>query len=758
MPLFFVLTGDELKVTQLLREKFISFQLKPLELKSFDQHSVSGCYFRNWGELKQAAKILRGAGLRLWEEDITPPDRYLMERFITASVEVFGQPDQDGTYRNPKLKPPSANQYFWPKLTMASLDIETSPFYPGEPIELYSIALVTQEKSYLWIKNSTPYLFNNLEAETYCFASEKELLLEFIDAFANINPDLILGWNVVNFDLRVLQNKCDDYGIAFEIGRGSTRSERSLTWRQPRNARGEISDQKWLVDITGRRILDGIDSLRTAMYMFDSFALEDVAQTLLGRGKLIHDASNRVEEITRLFAEEPFRLAQYNLEDCQLVLDIFEHCELLNLLMARSELTGHSLDRSGGSAAAFNYLYLPRLHRKGFVAPSIGTQELTFHAPGGYVMDSKPGFYSNVLVLDFKSLYPSIIRTFFIDPYGMIRALHGLSNQTQEGFDGAVFDKEDHLLPAIIDFLWNARDQAKKQKNQPLSQAVKILMNSFYGVLGSDLCRFYDPRLSSSITKRGHEIMQLSKEWIEQQGFNVLYGDTDSLFIWIETDVSSAQAKEIGEQLMAGLNHWWTEQLKNKFQIESKLEIEFETHFKKFLMPTIRGTDKGSKKRYAGLIESSAENYELVFKGLETVRSDWTELAKEFQKELYRRVFFDEPVHEYIQQFVTDLYAGHKDNLIVYRRRLRKPLEEYVKNIPPHAQAAKIAREIDPKFPINRIEYVLTVSGVEPLAFMNSKPDYDQYIEKQIQPVADSVLQFIGLSFEEVSGRQISLI
>lgn len=761
-PLFFILQRQAQLIHARLKRSGLDFRIQTLHLKAFDQEPLSGCYFSHWRDLKTAARICTKAGIKIWEEDITPTDRYLMERFITGSVIVQGQINHNDALNKQvvhkaQLKAPLNNEHYWPALSMVSLDIETSAYYPGEPVELYSIALKSVEQSWIGIIVSPENqpLMQDINAQVIVCENEKQLLTKFIEKIQTLDPDLIIGWNVVGFDLRVLQEKCDQYGIDLALGRGDNPN---LTWRQMRDSQGQLSDHKWHMDIIGRRVLDGIDALKTGMYNFETFALEHVARELLGRGKLIHQPNQRVEEITRLFNQQPDQLAIYNLEDCQLVLDIFERCELLKLLMSRSELTGHSLDRFGGSAAAFNFLYLPRLHRKGYVAPSVGSQSLSFHSPGGYVMDSRPGLYDNVLVLDFKSLYPSIIRTFFIDPYGMTQALHDYAHLPLEGFDGARFDRKDHILPAIIDFLWQARDQAKASNNQPLSQAIKIQMNSFYGVLGSNLCRFYDPRLSSSITKRGHEILQLSKDWIENLGYPVLYGDTDSLFVWIQKAVEGQEAKAIGEKLTSGLNQQWQEHLQSTLGIQCRLEIEFETHYKKFFMPTIRGTDKGSKKRYAGLIRLTNGEDKIIFKGLETVRSDWTELAKDFQQQLYNLVFHDKPVADFIKGFVDDLYEGKKDHQIIYRRRLRKPLEEYQKNIPPHAQAAKLARSIDPRFPINSIEYVLTVSGVEPLAFMKSAPDYDQYLERQIQPIAESVLHFLGLSFDEIINRQISLI
>ena len=195
-------------------------------------------------------------------------------------------------------------------------------------------------------------------------------------------------------------------------------------------------------------------------------------------------------------------------------------------------------------------------------------------------MDSRPGIYQHVIVLDFKSLYPSIIRSFKIDPMGMAIGLSEEMDQADlvPGFKGAWFDKNNNLLPEIINELWLARDVAKQEKNQPLSQAIKIIMNSFYGVLGSAGCRFFDSRLASSITRRGHQIIQETAVYIEQQGWPVIYGDTDSVFVWLDSVSSDDEAMVLGKQLALQLNDWWRQRLLREYAIESFLEIDFETH------------------------------------------------------------------------------------------------------------------------------------------------------------------------------------
>ena len=202
-----------------------------------------------------------------------------------------------------------------------------------------------------------------------------------------------------------------------------------------------------------------------------------------------------------------------------------------------------------------------------------------------------------------------------------------------------------------------------------------------------------------------------------------------------------------------------------KFNINSVLEIEFETHFKQFFMPTIRGSDKGSKKRYAGLIEKNNKN-ELVFKGLETVRSDWTQLAKNFQQTLYLKIFTGQAFQQYIIDLIAEVKAGQCDELLVYKKRLRRRLEDYQRKTPPHVQAARKLQEHNGIYTSRGswVEYVLTVNGAEPYLWHTkfdgphlSLLDYDAYIERQLKPIADSILPIVGSSFCEITALQLLL-
>jgi len=743
---FFIRTTDSDQVVKALKG-IGAVAIKPLDLKSFRFEPMSGVYFDSQQKLYQARDLLKHQNLSCYESDIRPTDRYLMERFITAPVSIELD-DYQNMIEPVRLKPAS----YIPKFEVMSFDIETD--YATN--ELFSIAFASNNcQKVLMIGN------HKNTGQIEYVNDERMLLRRWIEIVIDIDPDIFIGWNVVNFDLKVLQERSKKLGVPLAIGRGKTMPH----WRK-----AQTETDHHFISIAGRVVLCGIDTLKSATYNFPSFSLEVVGQTLLGRGKLIHDSQSlhdplfKAKEIRRQFHEDKPKLAAYNLEDCQLVCDIFKKADLINFAIERARLTGLEMDKVGGSVAAFDNLYLPRLHRKGFVAPNIGDYQGELSAPGGYVMDSKPGMHQSVLVLDYKSLYPSIIRTFKVDPYARIVAKKMEGNDIIDGFDGASFSKNDNILPDIIATLWQARDVAKQDKNAALSQAIKIIMNSFYGVLGTPGCRVHDSRLTSSITKRSHAIILQTVKIIEAEGYEVIYGDTDSVFVSLQKACDNQQATEIGNRLMKLVNQYWQLTLEQDHGLPSYLEMEFETHFKQFFMPTVRGSDQGSKKRYAGLIEDEQGNRVIHYKGLETVRTDWTELAKVFQQKLYQLIFDGKAYEDYILLTIKLLLKGEYDSQLKYRKRIRKPLSDYIKNIPPHAQAA-IKAELffnkmnQPSRYRNKswIEYVITMSGAETLECQKSKLDYEHYIERQLTPIADTILTAVNSSMEAVTGQQQNL-
>jgi DNA polymerase-2 len=723
-------------------------ELRELALTDFHHRPVLGLYCRQYRKLLSLEKKLRQHGVDVYEADVRPPERYLMERFITAPVLFAGTPleaDQQ-LLLDGQLKPDGG---YRPLIRTVSLDIETT--FQGE---LRSIALEGCGQRQVYMLGPPNGDASTLDFDYELCDTRLALLDRLEEWFVRHDPDAIIGWSVIGFDLRVLQKHAEQMGRPLRLGRD----------RSPMEWRERAGGESYFGGIAGRLVIDGIEALRSATWSFPSFSLESVSQTLLGEGKDIDKAYDRMASIDRMFNHDKPALARYNLKDCELVTRIFEKTNLMTFLLERASVTGLAADRSGGSVAAFEHSYIPLMHRQGFVAPNIGDVP-NEDSPGGFVMDSRSGLYDSVLVLDYKSLYPSIIRTFLIDPVGLVAGLAEPEADTVPGFRGGRFSRTRHCLPGIVTRVWAGREAAKREKNAPLSQALKIIMNAFYGVLGTPACRFFDPRLASSITMRGHQIMHRTRELIEEQGYQVIYGDTDSTFVWLGSAHADADAERIGRTLVDHVNGWWRAHIEDELGLESALELEYDVHFRRFLMPTVRGSDEGSKKRYAGMATGADGGDEMVYKGLETVRTDWTPLAQEFQQGLYERIFKRQPYEDYVRDYVARTLNGEQDELLVYRKRLRRALDEYEKNVPPHVRAARIADEYHVRLgrPAQYrnggwIRYVMTTSGPEPLDVREggtaSAIDYEHYLTKQLEPVADAILPFLGDSFSRLTSPQ----
>ncbi|WP_447400235.1 DNA polymerase II [Vibrio harveyi] len=745
-PVFFIEQAQIEQTKRFATSKQIAVDIRSLKLKNFQLTPLAACYTQTTKDAFALQDELKQNDIVHFEGDVRLADRYLMERFIKGSMEFTGnQQSLNGFQRIQNAKCRTGE--YQPKLHVVSLDLECS-----EKGILYSIGLDSPVDSRV-IMIGEP---EQAETPIQWVKDEKALLDALIAWFKQFDPDVIVGWNVIDFDFRLLHKRAEWHNMKLILGRAD----------QPSFFRSSAQSQQGFISIPGRVVLDGIDTLKTATYHFRSWSLESVSQELLDEGKEIHNVHDRMDEINRMYRSDKPSLAKYNLQDCVLVNKIFDHTHLLDFAIERSRLTGVELDRVGGSVTAFTNLYLPQIHRAGYVAPNLHPENW-IASPGGYVMDSIPNLYDSVLVLDFKSLYPSIIRSFLIDPMGLVEGLQleigKAEDEAVPGFRGGQFHRSKHFLPEMIEKLWAARDVAKKNNEKAFSQAIKIIMNSFYGVLGSSGCRFFDTRLASSITMRGHEIMKQTKVLIEAKGYQVIYGDTDSTFVSLNGPYSQADADKIGIELVEYINQWWGDHLRDEYNLNSILELEYETHYRKFLMPTIRGAETGSKKRYAGLI-GEGEKERIIFKGLESARTDWTPLAQRFQNTLYQMIFHGEDPSDYVREMVEKTNSGEFDDQLVYQKRLRRKLHEYQKNIPPQVRAARLADDINAKLgrPLQyqnrgRIEYLITVNGPEPHEYRNSPIDYQHYIDKQLKPIADAILPFIGTDFEQLSAPQMGL-
>jgi DNA polymerase-2 len=716
--------------------------VEPRNLTTFTGEPVVQVTVDMPAEVPPLRARLEEAGVACLEADVRFAYRYLIDRAIRGAFAVRGPYDRrDGIgrfYRNPDVGPTT-----WvPRLKLLSIDVETSE--RGDA--LYSIALHAPPVERVLVVSAQGL------AHAECLPSEKACLRRFLAWVEEIDPDVITGWNVVDFDLAVLQRICHRHGLKCALGRSPDDLDIRRDGGTARGSRAVVC---------GRVVLDGLALMRGAFLRLEDYKLETAAQAILGRGKLIK-GEQRAAEIEHAYRTDPQLLVDYNLNDARLVTEILEKTGLVELAVNRSLVTGMPLDRVAATIASVDSLYLAGLRGRGVVAPSVIIEAKEARIAGGYVMESRPGLYRNIAVFDFKSLYPSIIRTFNIDPLTLVPG----AGERQEGDgwsnpadavrapNGACFRREPQgVLPELVATLGERREASRREGNLVAAHAIKILMNSLYGVLGAGSCRLFNPEVANAITHFGQWVIRAAARCAKELGYAVIYGDTDSLFLDSGT-TRPDEALAVAERVRAEIDRAVGVRVREEFGCESFLELEFEKLYRRFFLPEVRAGEIGSKKRYAGLlVEGEQERIEFV--GLEAVRRDWSAVSKRFQRELIDLVFHDRSVDAFVRQFLADLRAGRFDDLLVYKKAVRKPLDEYTETTPPHVRAARKLGSRAGRI----ISYVMTTGGPEPAGETTAPPDYDHYVEHQIRPVADAVLRFLGVDFEDVAGtrRQLRL-
>ncbi len=732
-PHFYVAAEDANAVAQA--------KVRPCPLATFTGAPVVEVEVGIPSEAPGVRDALHAQGVGTYEADVRFATRYLIDRGIRGGLRIYGQAQPgrgtDLAFENPRLAPATATVQ--PKVL--SFDIETN----GRADELLAIAVyvpATADQAEVDAVAVVDPRRREMPAQAYGVAGEREALAWFVDLVRQVDPDVITGWNVIDFDLSVLGRIAEKRRFDLQLGR-----ERGAM--RIRAAEGYFGSGS--ANIPGRLVLDGMDLLRGAFVKMDDYSLDAVAATVLGEGKTLGgEGRDKVAEILHTYAHDLPAFTLYARTDARLALQIVERLNLVKLAFARSALTGMQPDRVAASIASFDFLYLSALRRQQLVAPSVqASGRRGDMQAGGAVFEPKIGIHQNVWVCDFKSLYPSIMRTFNIDPLGYVRGQQAADAiRTHEG---TAFARGESILPRMLDDLFPQRAKAKAEGDEVASQAIKILMNSFYGVLGTSACRFYNPAIANAITGEGRYLLNWSRQWFESRGFTVLYGDTDSVFV--ASGIADARAAlEQAEQLVAEFNTALTNHIRDTVGVPSRLELEFEKLYTQLFLASVRGGSQGARKRYAGQRYGSDE---VEFVGMEVVRRDWTELAKQVQRNLFSRLFAGDEVADYLRETVAALREGALDDLLIYRKGLRKGVDTYTSNVPPHVQAVKKSASPAPRI----VAYVITSAGPELSDEAQHPLDREHYVEKQIRPVATPVLEALGLDFNRVIGddRQIAL-
>lgn len=730
-PYFYIRKKDAKKLKSKAEQK-------ETKLTNFKDEEVVKILFENKTDLTNAYKDHRKK-IDIYEADLKPQMRFLIDHDVLGNINIEGDYESsdkiDRVYKEPKITPVKAED-FKPELKIVSLDLESD-----KKGNLYCVGLYSDnyKKNFMITKQK---LKNTVSCK-----SEEDCLEKFKAELLKLDPDIIIGWNVIDFDFTFLRSLFKKHKISFDIGR--TNDEVKL-----RIESGFFRASS--VDIPGRQVLDGLNLIKDPFIKeapsikfadFASLTLEDVSQAILGKGKLLK-GKGRHEEIENLYTtnseKSQQKLVDYNLLDCELVYEMLEKTKIIDLAIERSQLTGLTFERLSASIVAFDSLYIREATKQGLVSPSNEFKQKEERITGGYVSSLKPGIYRNVLILDFKSLYASIIRTFNIDPSSFQEKCQKDSIKAP---NGACFSPKEGILPQILQKLSAARDKAKKEKRELSNHAIKVIINSFWGVIASPNLRYFNLDMANAITNFGQFIIKLTASEIEKMGdYKVIYSDTDSVFV--ETKLPKDKANVLGTEIETKINKFYKDYAKKNHNRESHLELQFEKQYLSMMIPSVRGKseDTAAKKRYAGLVEKDGkEKLEVV--GLEAIRGDWTEAAQDFQRELLMKLFHNEEIEIFIKDYVKKLRAGKMDDKLVYRKSIRKSLAEYTKTTPPHVKAARKLDSLDS----NVIEYYLTEDGPEPIQKLKHKIDYEHYVDKQIKPIAEQILSLLNKDFKSLT-------
>ena len=297
------------------------------------------------------------------------------------------------------------------------------------------------------------------------------------------------------------------------------------------------------------------------------------------------------------------------------------------------------------------------------------------------------------------------------------------------------------------------RAAAKARGDRHADQAIKIMMNALFGVLGAASCRFFDPAIANAITGFGQEILHRTRDAFEAAGVPVIYGDTDSVFVRLGAAAATPRAE--AERLRDHVQEQIADHVRDTYRVASHLELELECIYERFFMPRVRSGRSGSKKRYAGW---TSGRLEVV--GLESVRRDWPAVARRLQRGLLERAFTDAPVLPFVRETVDAVRRGELDAELVYAKRVRKgSLDRYTGAAPPHVQAARKAGARAGSL----VRYVVTARGPEPVFHGQALPgdiDRSHYVERVLRPIAEAILEPLGLHTEDALGepRQLGLL
>lgn len=653
-------------------------------------------------------------------------------------------------------------------LKILALDIECAPLKKGmvpeakkDPIILISLVFDSKFKGGKYMTLSTR-MGNGVTA---C-DSEKEMLEKFIEIIKEYDPDIITGYNINNFDMPYILERMGENNVRPVLGRCNQKQA---------NAKKLMA--RYRISMAGRIVVDSFELVKKDFSLM-RYSLKFVSDKLLDEKK----KDVRLSEIEKLWRgnQEDFeKLVEYSRQDSILAMNLILKLNLVYKYIALSKISGTLLQdtlNSGETTRIENFL-LREFNKEGYVFPCKPDQGEVSRREGmrkkelkgGYVIEPEKNLHPNIVVFDFKSMYPSIIRTFNICPTTLIKDfMPGDPNHKSiKSPSGASFVPRElryGIIPRILERLVKQRSSIKKKIDETEDVnvkrvldaeqwALKIMANAFYGHMGYSRARIYDLDVANAVTSYGRDIIQKTKGVIEEKfGYRVVYGDTDSVMVKIpEEDLEKIRV------IANGISEDITKRL------PGVIELEFEKVFKRFLPLT--------KKRYvAWKFEPKGRVWEesIEMKGIETVRRDWCELVSDVMKEIIDLIVKKDSIKEATHYFggvVDKLLEGNIpiQKLIITKTMTKLP--GHYAGMQPHIELVKKIRTRSPGDAPgvgDRIGYVI-VKGTGLLSKRAEDPvfvvekglqtDSKYYIENQLLPPVERIFSALGISKSELLGN-----
>lgn len=696
-----------------------------------------------------------------YEYDISFPKRFIIDKQIepTGWVEVSGEAIKnnenvkvDRVIEASSLKPIDIRNEI--KFKILAFDTEFVEEDGKNKLIMISLAGNNGYKKVLtthhWEKK--PHYVEVLE-------NEKGLIQKFIKEVNVHDPDFICSYNGDNFDFPMLKERCNELNVSLRLGRDD------IPIHIVR--RGRISSAK----IKGRvhiDLFDYIDHILSASMKSEVLSLDEVAQELLGVGK----KEMKYKEMVEIWKkkEQLERLAEYNLWDSELTLKLSEH--ILPQIFAICKLTGQlpfDVTRYTYSQLVESF-FMKRAFADNVIIPNrpktdeIEERRMAPVYKGAMVIEPKKGIHPNVLVFDFRSLYPTIIVTHNIDPYTFNCNKKECEKNRVPDEDWCFCKKPVGFIPKHLEFILKTRQEIKSKMKKMKDgteewirldneqYSLKIIANATYGYFGYFGSKWYKRECGAAAAAWGRYYIKYVVDEAKKFGFEIIYGDTDSLMVQFKKESDQKKIKNIGEKF---------EEMINK-KLPGIIELEFRDLYEGGIFVTRGKGEVGAKKRYA-LLDYKGK---LEIRGFETVRRDWCELSKRIQRQVLTIVLRERNPVKAVQ-LVRDTVKKIKEGTVPLEEltifeQITKPLSEY-ELIGPHVKAAqKIKSRGRPVGEGSVIGFVITKGSgsisdrAEPIEDVKPNDyDPDYYIEHQILPASMRVLKALGYSEQEVLSGKI---